>query len=56
MIENAVVHSASRSILFGKRWVFSFVLNDDKDCECRPESGNEVFCITSKQSITVIQT
>ena len=35
MIERAVVHSASRSIHFGKRWVFSFALNDAKDCKCR---------------------
>ena len=40
MIEKAVVYSASRTIQSGKRWVFSFVLNDAKDCECRKESGS----------------
>ena len=35
MIERAVVHSAARSIHFGKRWVFSFVLNEAKYCKCR---------------------
>ena len=39
MIEKAVVHLATRSVHFGKRWVFCFVLNDAKDCEYRTESG-----------------
>ena len=40
IFEKAVVNLASRSIHFGKRWVFSFVLNEAKDCKCRTERGS----------------
>ena len=55
MIEKAVVHSASRSIHFGKRWVFSFVLNDAKDCECRTEWElvPGVSSLISKRALTI---